>query len=252
MTDERTGARISTALRSVAQTVPEHPPTSWELACTQRAKWGPRPSSGRRTIRVVAVLAACAVLGGAGTGIAAASGAFSTSAEVALGAAMHLLQRTAKWTEPTEMTRLVAPGPGGTTLLVGSASSNSQGGCEALAVKSPGAATPQLVGAACSVSFNSSHPAATTSVPASSYGNTTHGWISPTGTDYAVSFGQAPSETSTVAFITSTGTKLVTGAVSEGWYVIAVPASDLGHGNNVEFFRPTGSSLGTGPAVGTT
>ena len=119
-------------------------------------------------------------------------------------------------------------------------------------MKSPGEATPHLVGGACSVRFNSNHPAATTSVPASSYGNTTHGWTSPTGTDYAMSFGQAPSETSTVAFITSTGTKLVTGAVSEGWYVIAVPVSDLGHGNNVEFFRPTGSSLGTGPAVATT
>ena len=252
MTDERTGARISTALRSLAQTVPEHPPTSWELAGTQRARWDPRLSSGRRTTRVVAVLAACAAIGGAGTGIAAATGAFSTSGEVALGTALHLLERTANWTQPTEMTRLVAPGPGGTTLLVGSASSNSQGGCEALAVKAPGEPTPHLVGGACSVSFNSNHPAATTSVPVSSYGNTTHGWIGPTGTDYAMSFGQAPSGTSTVAFVTSTGTTLVRGTVSEGWYVIAVRASDLGHGNTVEFFSSSGSTLGTGPAVATT
>lgn len=252
MTDERTEARISTALRSVAQTVPEHPPISWELACKQRAKWGPRLPTERWATRVFTVLAVCAVLGGAGTGIAAATGAFSTSGEVALGRAVQLLQRTANWTEPTEVTRLVVPGPGGTKLLVGSASSNSQGGCEALAVKAPGEPTPQLVGAACSVSFNSSHPAATTSVPVSSYGDTTHGWISPTGTDYAMSFGQAPSGTSTVAFITSTGTTVVRGTVSEGWYVIAVPVSDLGHGNTIEFFSPTGSTLGTGPAVATT
>ena len=163
-----------------------------------------------------------------------------------LGAAAKLLAHTATWHAPTELTRLSVPGPDGTTLVVGSASANSESGCEALAARDPGSSPPQLVGAACSFAATAGQ-LPTTSTPRSTFGDTTHGWLDPTGTLYAISFGQGPAGISKVAYVTSSGSTVVMGAVSQGWYVIAVPSTDLAKGGKVDFYATSGRLLGTGP-----
>ena len=163
-----------------------------------------------------------------------------------LGAAAKLLAHTATWHAPTEVTRLQAPGPDGTTLLVGSASSNSESGCVALAARGPGSSPPQLVGAACSLAGTVGQ-LPTTSTPMTTFGDTTHGWLAPTRTLYAISFGQGPAGTSKVAYVGSSGSTVVTGAVKKEWYVIAVPSTDLAKGGEVDFYATSGRLLGTGP-----
>jgi hypothetical protein len=163
-----------------------------------------------------------------------------------LGAAAKLLAHTASWNAPTELTRLSVPGPDGTTLLVGSASSNSESGCEALAARGPGSARQQLVGAACGFAGTTSQlPTKTT--PRTTFGDTTHGWLAPTGALYAISFGQGPAGTSMVAYVTSSGSTVVKGAVDQGWYEIAVPSTDLAKGGKVDFYATSGRLVGTGP-----
>ena len=75
----------------------------------------------------------------------------------------------------------------------------------------------------------------------------THGWLAPTGTLYAISFGQGPAGTSTVAYVTSSGASVATGTVDQGWYVIAVPSTDLAKGGEVDFYATSKRLLGTGP-----
>ena len=191
---------------------------------------------------------ACAspILQKAGIGSPAHGTSSTIQAGQDLGAAAKLLARTATWKAPTELTRLSVPGPDGTMLLVGSASSNSESGCEALAARVPGSSRPQLVGAACSLAGTAGQ-LPTTSTPRTTFGDTTHGWLAPTGTLYAISFGQGPEGTSKVAYVTRSGSTVVTGAVSQGWYVIAVPSTDLAKGGKVDFYTTTGRHLGTGP-----
>ena len=131
-------------------------------------------------------------------------------------------------------------------LLVGSASSNSESSCEALAARGPGSSPPQLVGAVCGFGGTAGQ-LPTTSTPRTTFGDTTRGWLAPTGTLYAISFGQGPAGTSTVAYVTSSGASVATGTVDQGWYVIAVPAADLVNGAAVDFYATSGRLLGTGP-----
>ncbi len=183
-----------------------------------------------------------------GSGIAAAAGAFSSPPPVSeVWGPAHNLTQTANWTQPTEVTHVVASGPGGTTLLVGS-SSGMHGTCEALAAKRSGEAKAMIVGFSCQGGVNTLDPTATIPGTTSTYSETTHGWTSATGTQYAMSFGQAPAGTASVAYGDASSTALVTGTVSNGWYVIAVPASDLGQGKAVRFYSQSGAPLGTGPA----
>lgn len=246
MIDELTERRLTEALRDAVATLPPDPPTSWADARSRRpephyeALEPPRRGRGRRIGLAIAVVGG---LVGGGTGIAAAVGAFSATPKEVWGAAYNLTL-TANWSQPTEVARVVAPGPHGTTLLVGS-SSVPQGTCEALAVSTPGTKST-IVGSVCQGSIHT----ATTPQLRRTYGMSTAGWTSPTGTQYALSYGQAPSGMMSVAFVSSSGTHLVTGTTSDGWYVIAVPTADVAHGNVVTFYGPTGASLGTRPATG--
>lgn len=58
---------------------------------------------------------------------------------------------------------------------------------------------------------------------------------------------KGPRGTSTVAYVTPSGSTAVTGAVDQGWYVIAVPSTDLAKGGEVDFYATSGRLLGTGP-----
>jgi hypothetical protein len=191
---------------------------------------------------------ACAspLLPKAGIGSPSHAGASTVHAGEYLGAAAKLLAHTANWNAPTELTRLSVSGPDGTTFLVGSASSNSESGCEALAVRDHTQVVPELVGAACGLAGTVGQ-LPTTSTPSTTFGDATHGWVAPTGALYAVSFGQGPARTASVAYVSSSGSTVVTGSVSHTWYVIAVPATDLAKGEDVDFYATSGRRLGTGP-----
>ncbi len=247
MIDELTERRLTEALRAAVATLPSEPPTSWADARARRPELGyqaPEPPRKGRRRRVGLAIAVVGGLVGAGTGIAAAAGVFSAPTPKEVWGAAYNLTLTANWTQPTEATRVVAPGPDGATLLVGS-SSVPQGTCEALAVSEPGS-KPTIAGSLCQGSVHTS----TTSRQRRSYSTSTAAWTSPTGTQYAISFGQGPPGTTSVAFVSSSGIHLVTGTASGGWYVIAVPSDDIGRGNAVTFYAATGASLGTRPATG--
>jgi hypothetical protein len=248
MSNEELEARIQWTLQSVAATVAAEPPTSWDTARQTRSRWQRATSKPRRRrlSLVGAVLAVCGLLAGAGTGIAAAAGAFSTSLSPALGPAVRILYPTATWNSPTELIRLTAPGPDGTRLLVGSSSSNSHSSCEAVAFTRSTQPKPSLIAAACSVTGTAGHPIAT-STPSTSFGDSSHGWWAPTGTLFAVSFGEGPADAARVVYVTTSGTIEVTGMMRHGWYVIAVPVSDLSGRGRVEFYSATGGAVGEAP-----
>lgn len=237
--------RIATALKAVAATVPDHPPTTWVGAEPRALRQGRRrwwPSMARLTPwgRLASVAGLAIVATGAGVGVAAAAGAFSTD----LGSAGGLI--TSSHSAPGEVTRLVVAGPDGSTLKVVSASSNSHSGCMELVITDPAAASSRTVhepGACQSVGNPTVAPTQTHASPGELKARTT--WKSPTGTVYAIVYGQAASGATSVADVTGFGTTVATAvSIRNGWFAIAVPASTF-RSSSLVFYGLTGRVVTT-------
>lgn len=231
-------SRLSAALKAVAATVPDDPPAAWADAAPPRRprpRWstaGRHPSWGR----LAGVVALSMTAAGAGVGVAAAAGAFTTDVGPAKGLA------TSSHRAPGEVTRVVAAGPGGSTLEVVSASSNSHSGCMELVVTDPRDATSPTTHepGACGSLSNAAIPPSQTHLTSNGTLQARTTWKSPTGTLYAVLYGQAPSGAVSVDVANSSGTPAIPAtATQRGWFVVAVPAGVF-RSSSLVFYGSTG------------
>lgn len=232
--------RLATALKAVAATVPDEPPTTWGEAGQpaqrqRRRKWWP---NGRRLTlwrRLAGVAGLAVTAAAAGVGVAAAAGAFTT----AIGPAGGLI--TSSHSAPGEVTRVVTAGPAGSTLKVVSASSNSHSGCAALVITEPAdtAQPTTYEPGACDVVGNTAIPPSQTHLSIG-YPTARDTWTSPTGTAFAILYGSAPSGASSVSVVSGSGASVVAAANTQhGWFAIAVSANAF-QSSSLVFFGSTG------------
>lgn len=189
---------------------------------------------------------------GVGAGVAAAAGLFSTTVGTELIApAKGQLSPSGAWTAAHVVTRIIEPGPDGSTISLQTSSSNAHNGCFHLLVTgptepAPGPTAPTGPGiVSCGEVFNAAHPWTTTTPSTTFFGSGTQPWRSPTGTSYVIVYGQAPAGTTSAKLIdTSTGA-VVTGDVdvSDRFYAYPVPQRQA-H-DKVVFYSAAGNEVGT-------
>jgi hypothetical protein len=268
MTDQLTDQVLSRALKTVAwAAVPdsalpelselrERQPMfegglNWDALEAAMAPPRRRRRLGRELGAVVGVLA----LAGAGTGIAAAAGAFSPQQEASalLGPATGNVLPTGKWTAANVTTRLSKAGPDGSTLTLQSASADPAGGCTRLIVSPP---RPDATGTVvtCTAHFNLNHPPVTHTPTNTNYGTggATFPWVSPTGARWTFVYGRCPTQTAVkAAAVTRAGAILATTLISNGgWYILPVPTTEntVGQpGEHLVYYASTGKQTNAFP-----
>lgn len=236
--------RVSTALKAVAATMPDEPPTTWADAAAPiqrqgRRQWWANRRRVTRWVRLAGVAGLVVVVAGPGVGVAAAAGAFTT----AIGPAGGLI--TSSHSAPGEVTRVVTAGPAGSTLKVVSASSNSHSGCAALVITEPADASHPTTyePGACDVIGNTAVPPSQTHLSIG-YPTARDTWKSPTGTAFAIVYGPAPSGASSVSVVSGSGATVGTAvsrqvSTQHGWFAIAVPTSVV-QSSSLVFYGSTG------------
>lgn len=241
MTEDLLEQRLSFALKALASEVFPSEVTAGVVAPSElvpaldgggttgpqrrRRSWWSSPA------RRLGVIGLVVGLGGAATGIAAATGAFTSGPHPAptYGAAKGLTGPTGN--APGEVVRFVGPGPDGVTLKVVSASSHPNSGCIGLVISAPTAASPdnRAVTGSCTASGNVNEPPPTTSKPSSTdYDQVPYTWTGPTGRLYVIWYGTAPAGTTAVGEVgqarsgppPALGPKTPT---SNGFYALAIP-----------------------------
>lgn len=273
MTDDVFEQRLSTALKTLStQAIPdeafdasdliEWDPLAEDLGVALRGVASAttrRPLRGRRGTRGLTAVVLVLGLGGLGTGIAAAAGAFTefghppTPQEQhteAVGTALVApargnLSPTGHWTATNVKTRLTDAGPDGSTVILQTSSSNAHNGCLHLLVTSPTRPSgPGIV--TCSEQYTATHPW-TTTTPSTDFGSGTQPWTSPTGAAYVIVFGQAPPGTSSAKLIDGRTGEVVTGdeSVSGRFFADPVPQSLRHSGDQIVFYNATGDRVGT-------
>lgn len=273
MTEEHFERRLSIALRSLStEAFPDEAVDISELI-----DWDPltedadfvvedatspstrRPEGGRRGARGLTAIVLALGIGGLGTGIAAAAGAFTAFGHsltpqeqrtAALGSALvasarGTLSSTGHWTAPNVRTRITDSGPDGSTVTLQTSSSNAHNGCLHLLVTSPTRSSgPGTV--TCSEQYTPTHPP-TTTTPSTTFGSGATPWTSPTGAAYIVVYGQAPAGTTTAKLINEPTGNVITGdePVSGRFFADPVPRSLARSGDEIVFYNGTGEQIGS-------
>lgn len=241
MTEDLLEERLSSALKTLAAEVfpadsaegfaapAELDPATANRTRSQtvgrRDRWWSTPA---RRLGVIGIVVG---LGGAGTGIAAATGAFAPGPHPAFtyGAASGLTGPTGS--APGEVVRFVGKGPGGVTLKVLSASNHPNSGCIGLVISEPTAASSgnRAITGSCTASGNVNEPLPTTVRPSNTdYDQVPYTWTGPTGIHYVIWYGMAPAGTTAVGEVgldqsrayPALGPKIPT---SGRFYALAIP-----------------------------
>lgn len=264
MTDLLDEALLSRALETVAEAaVPESVVPAFsgvtslvaeELRDRERAGAGRVGSTGRHRLgRGLGALVAVLALGGAGTGIAAAAGAFSTEGMQLVAPAIGQILPTGHWTAANVTTRITEPGPDGSTLTLETASADTAGGCTRLVISAPGSAA-SAGPVSCDVSYNPGRPPTTHTPTGTAYGTAARNWTSPVGTRWRFVYGrsQTPSAVE-VGAVSRTGTVLATAPVSNGWFILSVvTTADTTRptaGRHLVYYGPTGRQTRAYPTL---
>ncbi len=205
-------------------------------AISRERRLGARRPWNRR-LHALATIGLAVALAGAGTGIAAAAGAFRPTRppKIRFGTAEHLMEPRYGYNAPGEVTRYVGAGPDGATFRVISASSHPNSGCIKLVITAPPSTHDRSIPGGCQARGNVKIPPPPTSRPSShDYGTSTFRWTSPTGSSYNVWFGFGPSGTISVGLEknVSQGPVPRYKAVARRmlartrWFAIAIPTGD--------------------------
>lgn len=264
MTDLLDEALLSRALRAVADAaVPDAAVPAFsgvtsrvaeehldrEDVDVRRVRSASRHRLGRGLGAVVAVLA----LGGAGTGIAAAAGAFGTESMQLVAPAIGRILPTGRWTAADMTTRISEPGPDGSTLTLETASADAAGGCMRLVVSARRSA-PSEGPVSCALSYDPGRPPTTRTPTSNAYGTAARDWTSPAGIPWRFVYGrsQTPSAVE-VGAVSRTGTVLATAPISNGWFVLPVrtagDATQRTAGRHLVYYGPTGRQLRVYPTL---
>jgi hypothetical protein len=266
MTDLLTEERIARALKTVAgATVPDgRVPDFSRVACWGHlsvedldgdgaATWTGSPRR-RRLGRSLGALVAVLALGGAGTGIAAATGAFSTEGMKLIAPAIGRILPTGRWIAANVTTRLSEEGPDGSTLTLETASADAAGGCMRLVVSAPGAALNDGY-VACGGTYSTLHPPTTHTPTTTNFGTgATRSWTSPNGTRWTFVYGRSNTSRATkVAAVSKAGMVLATAPISNGWFILSVEtassATQQTAGRHLVYYGPTGRQTGEYPTL---
>ncbi len=266
MTDLLTGERIARALKTVAvAAVPDgRVPDFSTVACWEHlyvedldgdeaATWAGSPRR-RRLGRSLGALVAVLALGGAGTGIAAATGAFSTEGMKLIAPAIGQILPTGRWTAANVTTRLSETGPDGSTLTLETASADAAGGCMRLVVSAQGVA-PNDGFVACGGAYSTLHPPTTHTPTNTNFGSgATRTWTSANGTRWTFVYGRSnTSRAKKVGVVAKTGAVLATAPISNGWFILwvltAESTSQQTAGRHLVYYGPTGRQTGEYPTL---
>lgn len=251
--------RLAQTLSTVAEIIPESPPSSWAEAKAMRAMGLPgegktsvtlknRRKSGRRLLSIGIV----AGLAGAGTAAAAATGAFNSRAN-------QVFKQFASIPEPAAWGRLPAfnprneilevtnPGPEGTTVSAWTYSVTH--GFECVAVVDSEAGEPTFpgkgpgVGGGCSGIPSHSAPTVTAASPqAMTYGADAGLWRSPHGNLYYLTAGKTPEGATRVVLTFANGsTRSV--HVGHAWFATGIPYDLFVGGYKGVFYGASGQLL---------
>ena len=245
ITDDITSHRIASALRVIADTVPDEPQTPWPgpKESTVHALGNRRIARKRQVALISLSLVGVVVVG---SGVAAATGVLSAgSPNVKLaGAAPRLLFPTKDSPPPNSVIRLSEPGPDGSVLIVKSASTNSKSGCISLEIKNLISGSTTFSGSgACFLNYAPGSNQATATPP--TYGTATRSWESPTGESFSFLFGKAPSGAATVGVTSADGSSLGSPVnVYLGWFADYLPTDESVATNSLVYYGSTGKVVG--------
>lgn len=189
---------------------------------------------------------------GAGTGAAAASGAFSSNVTNLIGPAGRILGSQHPTAFPGATAELSLPGPDGTTLTVTAASTNSNayqaGECDTLTVTlpngqpAPGASTSDVGGCGMIIS-HSTRLTPEQRVEAESGGQVVANWTSPSGTEYTIVYGEAAPGTSAVGLEDANGNIGVKANTSTNpWFAVFLPTASYEHFSRLVLFNVDGTA----------
>jgi hypothetical protein len=253
--------RLSASLKSLAaEAIPDEPvgcPWS-ELTGFQFANCEPpftdaasAPSSWTNRIKGFAVLGVILGLAGAGTGIAAATGAFTPGPHKpsAYGSAIGLASPAGR--APGEITRFEGTGPAGVKLVVVSASSRPDSGCIGLiiATHASPARDVRTTAGSCTASGNVSNASPTLSTGSTpDYGLAQYEWTAPSGVAYVIWYGMAPRDATSVAEVSTVGGTVHNPLSSSratpngGFFALAIPKK---LGTAVGFYNAAGEVITT-------